>query len=299
MILKKAPILVAYLCAGLILSCSYSSSDNELVDNLHLYIPDANFEAKLISLGIDSDNEINQQMLKTDAATIKTLNVDNNDIVDLTGIEGFLSLTKLSASLNDIPSIDLSSNTKLDTLYLNGNQLKSVDVSQNTKLLYINVDSNQLNTLTGISETTQLKWLNASFNYLTAFSIHHEAIETLYISDNDLESFDVDGAVNLKNIFLKTNKLTSINLNTNSTLETLVLSDNKIQEVNLEYTPDLTVVYISSNLLFSLDISHLENLSFLSVYNNPDLWCVKIADGQEVPNLNTSDYQELNVDCEW
>ncbi len=298
MIFKKAPVLIAYLCACFILSCSYSNNDNELADDLHLYIPDANFEAKLISLGIDSDNEVNRQLLRTDAASVKTLDLDKNNIADLTGIEGFLSLTKLSASLNDIPSIDLSANTQLDTLYLIGNQLKTVDLSQNTKLLYVNVDSNQLKTLTGISEATKLKWLNASFNYLKAFSIHSEAIETLYISDNDLESFDVDGALNLKNIFIKTNKLTSIDLSTNPLLETLVLSDNQIQEINLEHTPDLTVVYISSNVLTSLDVSNLEALSFLSVYNNPDLSCIKISDGQDVPNLTASDYQVLNPICD-
>lgn len=298
MILEKAIKLICVLSCCFIVSCSGDSSTEEQVDDLYLYIPDAIFETKLISLGIDSDNKVNQQMLKVDAINIQALNVDDIGINDITGIEGFVDLKKLSAAQNNIEQIDLKFNTMLDTLILFANRIKSIDLSSNTKLLKINLESNELSSIEGLSKATKLKRLDASFNYLKTFSINHESIETLYISDNDLESFDVDGAVNLKNIFLKTNKLTSIELSTNKELETLVLSDNKIQQISLEENSDLTVLWISSNLLTKLDVSNLEKLSFLSVYNNPDLSCIKIGNGQEVPNLNTSDYQGLHVLCD-
>lgn len=298
MILKKAIKLICVLSCCFIVSCSEDSNTEELADDFYLYIPDANFESKLISLGIDSDNKVNQQMLKTDATNIQTLNVDDLGINDITGIEGFVDLKKLSAAQNNIEQIDLKFNTMLDTLILFANRIKSIDLSYNTELRKVNIESNELNSLTGLSNTTKLKRLDASFNYLKTFSIHHEAIETLYISDNDLEVFDVEGAVNLKNIFLKTNKLTSIDLSTNTMLETLVLSDNRIQQISLEENNDLTVLWISSNLLTGLDISNLNHLIYLSVYNNPDLSCIKIYNGQEVPNLNISDTQELNVICD-
>ena len=186
----------------------------------------------------------------------------------------------------------------IDTLILFANHIKSIDLSNNTKLLKVNLESNELSLLKGLSKATKLKRLDASFNYLKTFSINHESIETLYISDNDVESFDDEGAVNLKNIFLKTNKLTSIDLSTNTELETLVLSDNKIQQISLEENSDLTVLWISSNLLTGLDVSNLNNLIYLSVYNNPDLSCIKIYSGQDVPNLTKSDSQELNVLCD-
>ncbi len=215
MIWKKAIKLFCVIPLCLIISCSEDST-NEPVEDLYLNISDANFEAKLISLGIDSDNTVNQQMLKTDAKNIQNLNVDNLDINDLTGIEGFVDLKKLSAAQNNIEQIDLKFNTMLDTLILFANTIKSIDLSYNTELLTVNIESNQLTSLTGMSNATKLKRLDASFNYLKAFSIHHEAIETLYISDNDLEFFDVEGTVNLKNIFLKTNKLTAIDVSSNN-----------------------------------------------------------------------------------
>ncbi|MCL6294064.1 leucine-rich repeat domain-containing protein [Jejuia spongiicola] len=294
---SKAIKLICVIPSCLIISCS-DDNTNTPSDDLYLNIPDANFEAKLISLGIDSDNTVNKQMLKTDAKNIQDLNVDNLDINDLTGIEGFVDLKKLSAAQNSITQIDLKYNKLLDTLILFANNIKSIDLSNNPELLKVNIESNELTTLMGMSNTTKLKRLDASFNYLKEFSINHEAIEVLYISDNDLESFDVEGAVNLKNIFLKTNKLTSIDVSSNTLLETLVLSDNKIKELNLEQNSALTVLWISSNLLTGLDVSNLNALSFLSVYNNPDLSCIKIYSGQDVPNLTISDSQELNVLCD-
>ncbi len=294
---KKAIKLCCVIALYLITSCSEDNA-NTPADDLYLYIPDANFEAKLISLGIDSDNTVNKQMLKADAKNIQTLSVDKAGINDLTGVEGFVDLKTLSAAQNDIEQIDLKYNTLLDTLILFANHIKSIDLSHNPELLKVNIESNQLTSLTGLSNATKLKRLDASFNYLKAFSLHHEAIETLYISDNDLESFDVEGAVNLKNIFLKTNKLSSIDVSSNTLLETLVLSDNKIEQINLEQNSALTVLWISSNLLTGLDVSNLNALSFLSVYNNPELFCIKIDNGQEVPNLTMSDSQELNTLCD-
>ena len=298
MIFEKAIKLIFIMSLCFIVSCSDDTHMDGQIDDLYLYIPDANFEAKLISLGIDSDNIVNGKMLKTDAINIQTLNVDDLGINDITGIEGFVDLKYLSAALNDIEEIDLKFNTKLDTLILFGNHIKSIDLSNNTNLLNVNIESNDLVSLKGLSKSTKLKRLDASFNYLKTFSINHESIEILYISDNDLESIDVEGAVNLKNIFLKTNKLTSIDLSTNTILETLVLSDNKIQQISLEENSGLTVLWISSNLLTKLDVSNLEKLSFLSVYNNPYLSCVKIHNGQDIPNLTISDSQELNTLCD-
>lgn len=294
---EKAIKFIFVIPSCLFISCSEDNA-NESTDDLYLHIPDANFESKLISLGIDSDNKVNKQMLKTDARNIYALDIDNTSINDLTGIEGFVDLKKLSAAQNNIDQIDLKYNTLLDTLILFANNIKSIDLSHNKELLKVNIESNQLTSLTGMSNTTKLKRLDASFNYLKEFSNNHEAIEVLYLSDNDLESFDVEGAVNLKNIFLKTNKLTSIDVSSNTLLETLVLSDNKIKELNLEQNNKLTVLYISSNLLANLDVSNLNVLSFLSVYNNPDLFCIKIDSGQDVPNLTISDSQELNTLCD-
>ncbi|PJR04563.1 T9SS type A sorting domain-containing protein [Avrilella dinanensis] len=87
-------------------------------------IPDPHFEQALIDLGIDSDEEINGQILTSDIEGITELTLDmdnfyiNDEGIDFTGIEGFISLEKLSISFVVISHIDLSQNTQLKILNL-------------------------------------------------------------------------------------------------------------------------------------------------------------------------------------
>ena len=291
--------LVLIACS-LFISCSSDDDKSELDTDIYLSIPDARFETILIEAGIDSDGILNQQLLKTDAELLSVLDLSftgNGEISDLTGIEGFINLRKLYAIQNSLTEIDLSSNTLLDTLYLQGNNFTSFDISNNPNLVKLDLTSNSLTSITGISEATRLKDLRLSFNDFEEFSIDNESIEALYISHNLLTSFKTEGAVNLKNILLRTNELTSVDLSTNTLLETLVISGNEIQNINLEYNSNLTHLYISSNSLTNLDVSNNQELVDLKVDRNPDLTCIKIQTGQNIPSVSKSDYQELSSSC--
>ena len=100
-----------------------------------VYIPDPNFEQALIDLGIDSDGTINQRIPRYDAEAVKSLDVGNKNIADLTGIEDFVSLTSLSCNGNQLTSLDMSGNKALTYLLCSDNDLTELDVSHNTSLL--------------------------------------------------------------------------------------------------------------------------------------------------------------------
>lgn len=109
-------------------------------------IPDPHFEQALIDLGIDSDQEINGQILTSDIEGITELilDIDNfyiyDEGIDFAGIEGFTSLEKLSISFVIISHIDLSQNTQLKILNLvhtglgDEGMLDPIDLSANTLL---------------------------------------------------------------------------------------------------------------------------------------------------------------------
>ena len=301
--LKGKTIHALFLTTTLLLisSCSNDSEATESIADNYLTIPDVHFETILIEQGIDSDGIVNQQMLRTDAEKVTRLdlNLTSNfgDIEDLTGIEGFINISLLSAAGQKLETVDLSQNTKLDTLLLQNNYLASIDVGSNPNLILIDVISNQLTTITGLAEAVGLKKLNASWNNLEDFSISSESLEVLQISNNLLQSFDVSGAPNLKNILLTTNALTSVDLSGNTLLETLLISDNNLQQINLENNAKLAYVYASSNSLTQLDVSHNPELVDLRVDRNPNLHCIKIASGQEIPTVSLSEHQELNDVC--
>lgn len=290
---------MAILITILLTSCSSSDTDSD--DNQYLDIPDASFEAILIKEGIDSDGTLNQRMLRKDALEVSVLDLNFSSetvISDLTGIEGFVGLKKLSAMQQEITEIDLSYNTLLDTLVLAGNYISNIDISNNPNLVLLDVQSNQLSAINGLSKAVHLKELNLSFNELEEFSIENETLEILKISNNVLHSFDVKGSINLKNILLTTNELTSVDFSKNILLETLLISDNNIQNIDLEHNTSLTHLYISSNSLTDLDVVNNQELVDLKVDRNPNLSCIKIQGAQNIPNVSISEYQELNTSCE-
>jgi len=76
-------------------------------------IPDENFEKALIELGIDTDGEINGQILKSDALKVNSLDISNKNINDLTGIEEFTALQYLDCKDNKLSYSDFSQNISL------------------------------------------------------------------------------------------------------------------------------------------------------------------------------------------
>lgn len=297
----KTTYIIFVVTIGLIVSCSSDDQNLDPGTNLYIDIPDAQFETNLINLGIDSDNEINQRLLRVDAEKVLTLDLNspnaNNEISDLSGIEGFLNLKHLVATQHSIEEIDLSLNTKLETLYLGGNFLTTIDVSNNSNLVLIDLQSNDLTSINGLSGATNLKDLDLSWNYLEEFSIHNESLEVLHLTNNELTSININGAINLKHILLTTNQLASIDLRTNTSLETLVIPDNIIQNINLEFNSRITHLSLFSNLLGHLDVSNNQELVHMQVDRNLDLTCIKIHSNQVIPFVASSDYQELKTDC--
>lgn len=298
--MKKAYAIVASTLF-FFAACS-KSDDTPNPNNAYLHIPDPEFEMVLIDQGIDTDGEVNQQMLRTDAQTITRLDLNPSsnfgDISDLSGIEGFVNLTYLYAGGQELTNIDLSANTKLDTLYLQANNLTNIDLGNNPNLLLVNMESNELESIDGLSNATQLKKIYLSFNNMEELHLDNPSLELLHMGQNLLKTIDISGAVNLKNLFMINNDLTAVDLSHNVLLETVLLSDNALHTVDFAQNSKLTHLYISSNTLNSLDVSNNRELVDLRADRNPTLSCIKIASGQEIPTISTSEYQELSTECE-
>lgn len=284
----------------LVISCASDDKDPDFSNDGYLYIPDTNFETILIEQGIDSDGEINQQMLKADAEEVSVLDLyayNSGKINDLTGIEGFTNLKLLSAISHNIEHVDLSFNTKLDTLYMQANNLNSIDFSNNPNLIFANLTSNLLTSVTGLSETTKLKDLQLSFNLLEEFSIDNPSVENLLLSHNLLKSFDATGATNLKYILLRLNEITNLDFSSNTLLENVFVDNNIIENINFGENTQIKYLLVHNNSLSELDLSPFPELIKLTAHNNPNLTCIKINNGQDIPTLSISDFQKLNTSC--
>jgi len=106
-------------------------------------IPDANFENKLIALGIDIDGK-NGKVLTSSISSITTLDISSSSISNLTGIEGFTTLKQLNISSNNLKAIDLTKNVLLTSVNAKSNQLLNLDLSKNTALQEADFSANNL-----------------------------------------------------------------------------------------------------------------------------------------------------------
>jgi hypothetical protein len=89
---------------------------------------------------------------------------------DMTGIELFVNLERLSCFDGYLNSLDISKNTALTELNCGGNELTNLDVSNNFALKRLGCEGNQLTSL-DVSNNTVLESLNCGENQLTNLTL--------------------------------------------------------------------------------------------------------------------------------
>ena len=115
-------------------------------------IPDSAFEQALIDLGYD--DVLDGKIVTANVANVLELNIpdydfnnSDNDIKDLTGIEYFISLTKLNCSGQNLTLLNLNNNLnlrELDCGYSKYQSLSSLNISKNTALEILKCHENNL-----------------------------------------------------------------------------------------------------------------------------------------------------------
>ena len=100
-------------------------------------IPDDNFLNALIELGVDTNGD--GVISPAEAEVITSLNVSEDSISDMTGIEAFVNLKSIDCRYNQLTSLDVSNNSVLEDLYCSENQLTTLDVSNNTALEWLDL----------------------------------------------------------------------------------------------------------------------------------------------------------------
>ena len=246
-------------------------------------IPDANFEQALIDLGIDSDGTINQSVATSDISAITFIPVSNKNINDLTGIEGFISLTHLYCNNNQLTSLDVSNNPALTSLNCQYNQLTSLDVSSSPALTHLRCENNQLTSL-NLSSSPALTYLDCQYNQLTSLDFtQNTALTTLRCFNNQLTSLDVSQNNALKTLSCSHNQLPSLDVTQNPALTSLSCGYNQLTSIDVTQNTALGALQCVFNQITSLDVSQNTALKILSFSHN------------QIPNLDVSNHPVLDV----
>jgi uncharacterized repeat protein (TIGR01451 family) len=165
-------------------------------------IPDANFLARLITIGVDTNSSGNIQFSEAEAVTNLSLNQAN--ISDLTGIEAFVNLVTLNFSINNVNgNLDFSANTSLETIVCFSNQISTVNLTNNTSLKVLEAWANPLLDL------------DVSNNIL---------LEALGVSGSQIESLDLNNNVNLLDLSIASNQF----------LETVFIKNGSDESTNID-----------------------------------------------------------------
>ncbi|WP_435261720.1 T9SS type A sorting domain-containing protein [Tenacibaculum sp. nBUS_03] len=182
------------------------------------YVPDDNFEQALIDLGYDS-GALDNYVPTANIDKVTYLYIQGKSISDLTGIQDFIELGLLYANRNNLTSIDLTKNTRLNTLNLDSNQLKTLDVSKNTELTSIFAANNQL---TSLELSTN--------NKLTSIQVDNNQLTSLDVSLNKIVNFITAG----------NNKLNNLNLQNGNNSDFLM-------DTTFKNNPELTCIQVDNS----------------------------------------------------
>lgn len=265
------------------------ASDKEV----QIIIPDENFRKTLnTNYGIifNGDNKvINPEV----AGTIKIMNLNSKNIVDISGLNAFTSLEELFCNNNQISNLDISANILLNKLDCSNNQISDLDISTNKLITDLNISGNPTPFLLGVNKlpfpsNNVLTFLDTEPSSLKTIQYHIPDIYFRRILRSDYGiTFEGDKVTNpaiaaeVKKLHLSYlrpgedindlagieafsgltfldcgyNRLTSLNITFNNDLKELICASNQLKSLDISKNVKLTSIDCDDNQITDLDVS--------------------------------------------
>ncbi|WP_299212175.1 immunoglobulin-like domain-containing protein [uncultured Aquimarina sp.] len=217
--------------------CPLELGDYIIALDCYTAIPDANFEAALDALGYDDipgDGQVPTALIEV----VSTLDVQNSNISDLTGIEDFVALQVLYFSNNNVSSVDLSNFPVLRSVRAIENNLATFDVTHNPLIDDIRVEEN---------------------NIAAIDLSNNPSLEILQINGNELTVLDISNNPLLRRLRVYNNNITELDLTNNTVLTQIQVQVNDLLELNMRNGANTSISTFEAN-------------------DNPNLACIKVDD---------------------
>lgn len=218
---------------------------NDVFNNAKItQIPDPNFEQSLLNQGIDSDGLLNGEVFTADISRLINLDISNQNIEDITGIQDFKSLQAFDCSFNtNLTAINVDKNTSLMTLIANNASLDTLNTSFNEELRFLSVRQNNL------------KSLDVSNNL---------ALETLDISNPTID-------------IVPRNEIAGLDLTTNIALTSVIAFNTHLSKLNIQNGNNNSITEFSTLRNPNLSCIQVDNATAANNRTQPyDLWEIDV-----------------------
>lgn len=219
---------------------------------------------------MDQDKDKNGFLSEEEIAAVKSIEIWSSDCKNVKGIEVFTELKELILHFSLKDYLDLSKNTKLVCVRLNGAYgLGSTGVSNCPLLEILDVSGCSLTRL-DLSNNANLKKLDCRSNSLESLDLSRNTnLVKLDCSQNQLTDLDVSGLTLLSELDCWENPLERINISRNEALSWLDCSKCAISQIvfGKGYTNFRTLL-CSQNQLLSLDVSNIDTLEIIYAFGN-------------------------------
>lgn len=206
-------------------------------------------------------------------ATIETLDAEGLGISNLKGLNHLTQLRSLELSNNEITDLTpIQSIVTLEKLKLEANQIEHVESLANlTKLTLLSLRNNSVRDLSSLSQLTKLEKLDVRGNSLTSIDVvaHFSQLKELNLRENAVEVLTpIEQLTELIELNIHTNQISDISPLRNLTkLEAITMRRNQISDLTvLAHLPQLRDLNARDNQITSIEA--LRNHRFLTVRLN-------------------------------
>jgi len=210
-------------------------------------------------------------MLKVNGTAIENVKFNWVDL-DKVIVNGVIIFEKMSPQENIVTMKTLQDNIMLHVktkdespceVWNAGNKIGVLNNDQGTRVSVPN--KNEAVIIKGKTITS----LYCSDNQLTSLNVQGlNSLQYLYCPDNQLTSLNVQGLNSLQSLSCSDNQLTSLNVQGLNSLQSLNCSRNQLTSLNVQGLNSLQYLYCSRNQLTSLDVQGLNSLQSLDCSYN-------------------------------
>ncbi len=202
-ITDKFGLRTLFIILTIILANSCSTSVNIYDENFKQYL----LTSKIIDSNgngvLDSNIDINKngKIELNEAELILNLDISDQNIYSLEGIDKFINIQTLNCSNNKLTKLYLNKNLKLETLNCSQNKINNLNLKTNIGVKELVCHSNEELTQLDLSNNLSLEILKISGSGITKLDItKNNNLRIIECNSNPINNINVSHCVNLKNL---------------------------------------------------------------------------------------------------